>query len=569
MLTQPLRGLLPAGTVLGERYRVERYIATGGFGDVYAARHLLLENRVALKVLRVERLLAQESARHITAFLEEARMLARLRHPGIVSVLDAGVVASSDQPYIALEWAEGQSLRDVVGADPRPMGSHQAWALLRPVADALAHAHAQGVIHRDVKPSNLMLVREGAVTTTKLLDFGIAKLVSHEALDVEASRTRGALAGFTPAYAAPEQVTGSPTGPWTDIHALALVFVELVTGRAPYRSDIPLESAMASERPSLKGVAHEPALDAVVACALARDPRARYRDVPSLVRALEVALSGGAVSAAGASERPADPHSYVAAREVQRPLMSSAPPAALHLALETAPTSSAMVREAATYRAAPKKGRGPLVFGLVALGATALALTAAGAWFARPYLFPEPERRDAHRPSSAPTQGDPHTPSASPSSAAPSATPTASPTASAAATGVLHRDRRFASLTMSDLDGRLLGAGLSISDSQEKTDRAGSESYTQIVVQGTRTQAPDGAPAPNGGVDCSFSVVILSRASDASAEKWASGNAAVMTDWYYAIEGNHVLQISALRAPRAERYPECERAVIEAVAPRR
>ncbi|MBX5481889.1 MAG: protein kinase [Myxococcaceae bacterium] len=292
------------GTLLAGRYRVDALVAEGGFGRVYAGHHLVLDGPIAIKVLRGDR----DPVRYVPAFLEEARTLAKLRHPNIVSVLDAGVLPDGNLPWIALEWCDGSTLERAVedGEVRTPMTPADAWRLLRPVASAIACAHEQGIVHRDLKPSNIILARRGGQIIPRVVDFGVAKAVADEPLPSGQTLTREPSA-YSPPYAAPEQVTASRTGPWTDVHSLGLLFVELVTGRRPYGDGNPLERAVSPERPTPRvlGVEVGEALEAVLTRALDLRPAARFQNAGALIAAVDDALEGRAPSsAADTDDRP-------------------------------------------------------------------------------------------------------------------------------------------------------------------------------------------------------------------------------------------------------------------------
>ena len=277
--------------ILTGRYRVDHRVASGGFGVVYAAHHLVLDVPVAIKVLHDRFADSPDPSDAVAAFLHEARTLARLRHPNIVGVIDAGVVPGASVPWIALEWCDGKTLEALMadGDVALPMTPSSAWKLLRPAAEAIAYAHGQRVVHRDLKPSNIMVVRVGAELVPRVVDFGLAKAI--EAAESNATTTRRA---FTPAYAAPEQITAKGTGPWTDVHALALVFTQLVTGQRPYARTDELMAALASERPTPRrlGVTVAPMIEDVIERALSVDRSARPPDGAAFVREMDAAIAG-------------------------------------------------------------------------------------------------------------------------------------------------------------------------------------------------------------------------------------------------------------------------------------
>jgi hypothetical protein len=280
------------GSLLAGRYRVDEVVASGGFGVVHAGRHLVLDTKVAIKLLRPERFAGGDRGGEIAAFLDEARTLAKLRHPNIVSVLDAGIVQATGLPFIVLEWCDGPTLKRALEAPEarRGLSPEAGWALLRPIALGIAHAHAEGVAHRDLKPSNVALVPRGDAFVPRVLDFGVAK-ASTGAPPSGDTHTQS-LAAFTPAYAAPEQVLHARTGPWTDVHALALVFVELLLGREAYGGPNPLEDAVDPVRPTPRalGLDVSDALEETLARALARKPAQRFADAAAFVDAMDAVI---------------------------------------------------------------------------------------------------------------------------------------------------------------------------------------------------------------------------------------------------------------------------------------
>ncbi len=284
---------LSPGTVVARRYRVDRVIGSGGFAVVYRAHHLSLDAPVALKVLRLGiGDSAERRERELERFVEEARILARFRHPGIVGVIDAGIEASAAMaapfPWMALEWCEGATLAAEVGRRRGvALSPQEAWWIVRAVALAVGEAHAAGVVHRDLKPANVMLVRGKEGVEPRVLDFGIAKVIEASKLESDAA-TQGTLV-CSPAYAAPEQVVGGVTGPWTDIHALGIIMTELLCCRAPY--DVTGAGPIAALRPT--PAAHGVdvgALEPVLSRAVALTPGDRFDDVASFIAAVDEAV---------------------------------------------------------------------------------------------------------------------------------------------------------------------------------------------------------------------------------------------------------------------------------------
>lgn len=298
---EPSAELVP-GSTFGERYRVVRFVARGGFGEVYEARHLVLDTPVAIKILRADRLLRDDV--QTSAFLGEARLLAKLRHPHLVTVLDAGVTPTRQWPWMALEWCPGETLDSLVasGRIRTPMSPHDAWALLRPAAEAIAHAHAHGIAHRDFKPSNVMMVREGERYSPRVVDFGLAKLVEG-ATPMGDTWSEGA-ARFTPAYVAPEQAGGAASGPWTDVHAMGLVLSELVAGKRAYPEGMALSAALDPHRPTPRALgAHvDDRFEQAMAGALAFNPVDRFRDAAAFLAHVDAALGPPVVKLSPAVE---------------------------------------------------------------------------------------------------------------------------------------------------------------------------------------------------------------------------------------------------------------------------
>ncbi|MFK4118907.1 protein kinase [Streptomyces longwoodensis] len=212
--------------VLGGRYRLDALIGSGGAADVHRAFDDRLKRPVAVKIFRTGTDLDMEERFH-----NEAVILARLHHPGLVTVYDAG--RHQGTAFLVMQLIEGPTLKDRIAAGP--LSPAETATLGAGLAHALDHAHAAGIVHRDVKPSNIILDRSGR---PHLTDFGISRL-----LDSTSRTATGALIG-TAAYLAPEQVLGRPVGPAADVYALGLVLLECLTSRLEY-DGVPLESAIA------------------------------------------------------------------------------------------------------------------------------------------------------------------------------------------------------------------------------------------------------------------------------------------------------------------------------------
>jgi serine/threonine-protein kinase len=292
------------GTIVDGRYRVDSVAGRGGYSVVYRAFHISFESTIALKVLRLPEDVAAEKRRHhLGAFQREGKVLFELSlaHHSIVKAFEAGVVALTDgsfAPYLALEWLGGVSL-DVELKHRRnhgiqPMTLAEVLSILDDPAEALSLAHARGVIHRDIKPGNLFVTRRGADLVIKILDFGVAKLLDDSMNTTTRFADTGPMSSFTPMYAAPEQWLRrlGATGTWTDVHAWALVCVELLVGRMPFMGDEAAQFMAACLDPELRptprklGLELPAAVDVVFERALALNPRGRFRDVGAFWKAL-------------------------------------------------------------------------------------------------------------------------------------------------------------------------------------------------------------------------------------------------------------------------------------------
>lgn len=298
------------GSIVDRKYRVDRVVAEGGFGIVYAAEHLTLGVPVALKVLRPR--LRQERDDWedlIYQFQEEAKALTRLRHSHVALVLDSGLAPLGDDPmglpWMALEWLDGETLRDHLAARRGRGGLRPAecMALLRPVLETIADAHEIGIVHRDLKPSNIMLVPTKGGLSPRVLDFGIAKMMERPTDHVPSgtTATESASPAFTIASAAPEQLAAARTGPWTDVYALGLLLTEVLTDQPPIPLEDPQERyrvVFANERPTPARLGVDVgAWEPVLARALAVKPAERPRDARALLAELDEALAQGSALA--------------------------------------------------------------------------------------------------------------------------------------------------------------------------------------------------------------------------------------------------------------------------------
>ena len=272
------------GTTVADRYRLEGPLGRGGMADVLVAHDTVLDRKVAIKLLRD----APDSDAARARFVSEARILAGLSHPGLVTVLDAGV--SGEQPYLVMELLPGGTVADLIDRGSQPVD--RVAQLGGQVAAALVPVHAAGVVHRDVKPSNILI---DAWARARLADFGIARLVAD---NVRATAT-GTTVG-TMAYLAPEQASGGDVGTAADVYSLGLVLLELLTG-VPAFTGTATEAALArlTRDPVVPGDLPE-ALRSVLSEMTDRRPEARPSAVDAAQRLASVAAAATASRAAQA-----------------------------------------------------------------------------------------------------------------------------------------------------------------------------------------------------------------------------------------------------------------------------
>lgn len=278
--------------VLSGRYRVDELVGRGGMATVYRGQDLTLGRTVAIKILKRE--LAADNAFR-TRFRLEAQAASRMSHPAIVRVYDAGEDVEVDGdgsqhpvPFIVMELVQGRLLKDIIAAGPVTVPD--AVRYVDGILEALEYSHRAGVVHRDIKPGNVMVTERGQV---KVMDFGIARAVSDSSSTVAETT---AIIG-TASYFSPEQAKGEPVDARADLYSAGVVLYELLTGRTPFRGDTPVAVAYqhVSEAPvppsELVGSVPR-SLDAVVLRALAKDPFQRFADAASFRETLDATVDG-------------------------------------------------------------------------------------------------------------------------------------------------------------------------------------------------------------------------------------------------------------------------------------
>ena len=274
--------------VFGGRYEIAQMIGTGGMADVYLGRDTRLARDVAVKVLRSD--LARDPS-FVARFRKEAFAAAGLNHPGIVSVYDSG--EEDGNSYIVMELVTGKTLRELLNSD-NPPGINQSLEIVAGILDALSYSHANGIVHRDIKPGNIMVTDSGDV---KVMDFGIARAMD----DIGATMTNTWNVVGTAQYLSPEQATGEVADARSDIYSVGCLLYELLTGRPPFTGDTPVAVAYQHVSASFISPSElnpdlDPNLDTILSVALAKDPSHRYQDAELMMADVLRALKGESVT---------------------------------------------------------------------------------------------------------------------------------------------------------------------------------------------------------------------------------------------------------------------------------
>ncbi|MEU8618207.1 protein kinase [Streptomyces sp. NPDC048623] len=297
------QGRYAGGSVAGGRYQLRDLLGEGGMASVYLAYDSALDRQVAIKTLHTE-LGREQSFRE--RFRREAQAVAKLSHTNIVSVFDTGEdsLDGAVMPYIVMEYVEGQPLGSVLAADVQQYGAMPADKALKVTADVLAAletSHEMGLVHRDIKPGNVMMTKRGVV---KVMDFGIARAMQSGVT----SMTQTGMVVGTPQYLSPEQALGRGVDARSDLYSVGIMLFQLLTGRLPFDADSPLAIAYAHVQeepvaPSSVNRSVTPAMDALVARALKKNPNERFPSAAAMrdecLRVLAAGQTGAPVIVAG------------------------------------------------------------------------------------------------------------------------------------------------------------------------------------------------------------------------------------------------------------------------------
>jgi serine/threonine protein kinase len=275
------------GTILDDKYLIEHRLGSGGMCDVYRARHIAMDKEIAIKILKPE--LAADS-KIAQRFEQEARAASRVRHPHAIDVTDYGIGAHN-VPYLVMQLVDGQTVRELIG-ERGPLSIERVTNILRQASGALEAAHSVGVIHRDIKPDNIIIAQVDGEDWVEVVDFGVAKI--QEDVNRRASLTGANFIIGTPRYMSPEQCEEKPVDARSDIYSLGVVAYEMLTGDAPFDGTSSTRLLMAHVAEPPPPLRHKrpdisPQVEAVVMRALEKNPDLRQQSAAEFAREFEMA----------------------------------------------------------------------------------------------------------------------------------------------------------------------------------------------------------------------------------------------------------------------------------------
>ncbi len=279
------------GSMFTGNYRITGHLGSGGMGAVYKAEHCFLKRTVAIKVLHPNVL---EDQKALARFQREAEVANRLDHPNATALYDFGI--EDGRPYLVMEFVEGETLKKIIAKEGR-LTLPRTLALAKQIAAALSAAHDLGVLHRDLKPDNIMVTAlDGGVEQVTVLDFGISKILDPEDPTNNKTLTRTGMLIGTPKYMSPEQAAAKPIDQRSDIYSLCVVFYEMISGDVPYQADSPVEMIVqhmqGTPRKFEKKLKIPKSVEQVLLRGLSKEPEDRFSTVGELIVALEAAITG-------------------------------------------------------------------------------------------------------------------------------------------------------------------------------------------------------------------------------------------------------------------------------------
>jgi serine/threonine-protein kinase len=275
-------------------YRIIKLLGSGGMGDVYEAEHLVLRKRVAIKTMKAH----LQDSKALMRFRSEAQAAGRIKHPNIVNVFDCGV-SEVGEPYMIMDKVEGATLSQLLASEGT-LKIDEALGIILQVCEGVRCAHDNGILHRDLKPSNVILEVEGSTVTAKVLDFGIAKILSDDGPTLNLTRT-GELFG-SPSYMSPEQSNGEQFSQCSDVYSIGCILYEILTGQPPFIGKTAMEVMIKhmTEAPlplSQAGLKQFPAaLEALVGRAIAKKPSERFSSMSEFIKAIHDFPAGGSIA---------------------------------------------------------------------------------------------------------------------------------------------------------------------------------------------------------------------------------------------------------------------------------